>query len=168
MITKRVRGKKNPVTIISSSYFEDIKMIDEGMRETRSANYIPRWERSKGNQMRNLGELELANVVMKIQLAKKGIREVADFAEKIPAAKLKEYEFNYGPCIDSVSYEDLLARKAELTDELAAAKDAEEKDAEERVAIQEDLEAVEKEIKSFDDFVERNMTAIAEAEVMEA
>ena len=166
MITKRVRGKKNPVTIISSSYFEDIKMIDEGMRETRAVNYIPRWERSKGNQMRNLGELELANVVMKIQLAKKGIREVADFAEKIPAAKLKEYEFNYGPCIDSVSYEDLLARKAELTDELAAAKDA--KDAEERVAIRDDLEAVEKEIKSFDDFVERNMTAIAEAEVMEA
>lgn len=163
MITKRVRGKKNPVTIISSSYFEDIKMIDEGMRETRSANYIPRWERSKGNQMRNLGELELANVVMKIQLAKKGIREVADFAEKIPAAKLKEYEFNYGPCIDSVSYEDLLARKSELTDELAAAKDAEE-----RVAIREDLEAVEKEIKSFDDFVERNMTAIAEAEAVEA
>lgn len=34
MITKRVRGKKNPVTIVSSSYFEDIKMIDEGMRET--------------------------------------------------------------------------------------------------------------------------------------
>ena len=33
MITKRVRGKKNPVTIISSSYFEDIKMIDEGMRD---------------------------------------------------------------------------------------------------------------------------------------
>ena len=53
--------------------------------------------------------------------------------------------------------------ESELTDELAAAKDAEE-----RVAIQEDLEAVEKEIKSFDDFVERNMIAIAEAEVMEA
>lgn len=107
--------------------------------------------------MRNLGELELANVVLKIQLAKKGIREVVDFAGKIPAAKLKEYEFNYGPCIDSVSYEDLLARKAELADELATAKDAEE-----RVAIRDDLEVVEKEIKSFDDYVERNMAAVAE------
>lgn len=163
MITKRTRGKKNPVTVVSSSYFDDIKMIDEGMRETKAANYIPRWERSKGNQMRNLGELELANVVLKIQLAKKGMREVADFAEKIPDSKLKEYEFNYGPCIEAVSYEDLLARKAELTDELAAAKDAEEK-----VAIREDLEAVEKEIKSFDDFVERNMAAVAEPEAVEA
>lgn len=163
MITKRTRGKKNPVTVVSSSYFDDIKMIDESMRETKAANYIPRWERSKGNQMRNLGELELANVVLKIQLAKKGMREVADFAEKIPDAKLKEYELNYGPCIEAVSYEDLLARKAELTDELAAAKDAEEK-----VAIREDLEAVEKEIKSFDDFVVRNMAAVAEPEAVEA
>lgn len=163
MITKKTRGKKNPVTVISSSYFDDIKMIDEGMRETKAANYIPRWERSKVNQVRNLRELELANVVLKIQLAKKGVREVADFAEKIPNAKIKEYEFNYGPCIEAVSYEDLLSRKAKLTNELTIAKDAEEK-----IAIREDLEAVEKEIKSFDDFVERNVSAVAEPVAVEA
>jgi hypothetical protein len=88
-----VYTQRKDYTIVSSSYFDDYKMIKEGMRELKA----DKWVNKKECPDFDFAKLELANVVQLFILAKNGAREVSAFADSLPTQQLDKYRFNYGP-----------------------------------------------------------------------
>lgn len=146
LVKKNLRNGKVSVT---SSYFEDIRMVKQSLFESKKDDYVPgKWRREKG---RDFSELEVQTVLMTFQLAKKGLAEINDFVEDLKPSQYDKFVINYGPWKNYESYETLEKIRDELL-EKGKYNPLEEEDAKE-------LERVQKELKDIDDFVERNLVA---------
>lgn len=140
---------KNGTKSITSSYFQDIKMLEDSIRETKQENYIPRWQKSAQNKQMDTSELEIRNVVMRIDLGKKGVAEINEYLEKLSSAQRRNIKVNWGPMHDYVSYEDLIEQRSAIEAKMADATP------EDRQVYQEEIDEINKDIKKFDDFVEK-------------
>lgn len=149
MIVKKTL--KNGKCSVTSSYFEDIRLLKASLRESMQDDYVPsKWRREKG---RDFSELKLATATQCLILAKRGAEELSDFVANLKQNQYDNYKINYGPWQPYESYETLVGIRDELL-----AKD--KLDADE----QKELDRVTKEIKGIDDFVEQNVAAVASSE----
>lgn len=89
------KPKKN-FTEVTSSYFEDFKMIKQSITEVKSEKWINKKE-CPGFDFKSL---DRANAVQLITLAKYGAFEVSRFAESLNDNQLSKYKLNYGPWKD--------------------------------------------------------------------
>lgn len=86
------KQRKN-YTEVTSSYFEDYRMIKKGMAEVKADKFTNKVEYPNFD----FGKLEMANVVQMIMLAKYGARELSAFVESLAPAQYDKYKINYGP-----------------------------------------------------------------------
>lgn len=91
-----VYTQRKNCTVVTSSYFEDYRMIRQGMVELKA----DKWVNKKECPGFDFGKLELANVVQLITLAKEGARELNMFTESLSPQQLEKYKLNYGPWKD--------------------------------------------------------------------
>lgn len=89
------KPRKN-FTEVTSSYFEDFKMIKKSMSEVRA----DKWINKKEYPNFDFGALARANAVQLITLARYGAFEVSHFAESLNDNQLSKYKLNYGPWKD--------------------------------------------------------------------
>lgn len=89
------KPRKN-FTEVTSSYFEDFKMIKKSMSEVRA----DKWINKKEYPNFDFGALARANAVQLITLARYGAFEVSQFAESLNNNQLSNYKLNYGPWKD--------------------------------------------------------------------
>ena len=89
------KQRKN-YTEVTSSYFEDYRMIKKGMSEIKA----DKWTNKTEYPNFDFGKLELANVVQLIILAKNGARELSAFADSLQPSQYDKYKLNYGPWKD--------------------------------------------------------------------
>lgn len=89
------KPRKN-FTEVTSSYFEDFKMIKQSMTEVKAE----KWINKKECPSFNFEALDRANVVQLITLARYGAFEVSQFAESLNDNQLGKYKLNYGPWKD--------------------------------------------------------------------
>lgn len=149
MIVKKIR--KNGKVSITSSYFDDIRTYRMSLSDSKQSDYVSKkWRREKG---RDFKEIELATAIQCLILAKLGIADICEFQKNLRDDQFENYIFNYGPCKEYTSYEDLCARKDEL-------------EAEDSLSAKEltELEHVKAEIADIDRFVETNCQVISETE----
>lgn len=85
-----VRTKKNGVKVITSSYFNDMKMLRESMRDTDFMGM--RYDKTCNF---DTGKLKLANAVTQITLWKQGCHELSEYVEKMSAKVAEQYETLY-------------------------------------------------------------------------
>ena len=160
MITSKMY--KNGTKAISSSYFQDIKMLEDSIRETKQEAYIPRWQKSAQNKQMDTSALEIKNVLMRIDLAKKGIAEINEYLDHLSNQARSHIKVNWGPVREYVSYEDLIEQRNELEAQLA---DPSRTD---KDVIQEEIAEVQKEIDKFDEFVDTAINRINDPELVVA
>lgn len=89
------KPRKN-FTEVTSSYFEDFKMIKKSMSEVRA----DKWINKKEYPNFDFGALARANAVQLITLARYGAFEVSQFVESLKDNQLSKYKLNYGPWKD--------------------------------------------------------------------
>lgn len=146
IIKKQLKNGKISVT---SSYFQDCSMIKESLRDSKKDDYESwKWRKDKP---RDFSELELKTAVETMKYAKYGCIEMREFMNTIHPNSFSNYKFNFGPCKDYESYDDLVCIKNELE-----AKDHLEKDEIKK------LEKVTNEIKDIDNFVQVNLKKLTE------
>ena len=92
------KSKKN-FTEVTSSYFEDFKMIKQSIAEVKAE----KWINKKECPGFDFDSLDRANAVQLITLAKYGAWEVSQFAESLNDNQLSKYKLNYGPWKDWIS-----------------------------------------------------------------
>lgn len=85
-----VRTKKNGVKVITSSYFNDMKMLRESMRDTDFMGM--RYDKTCNF---DTGQLKLANAVTQISLWRRGCIELSDYVEKMSPKVAEQYETLY-------------------------------------------------------------------------
>ena len=95
------KPRKN-FTEVTSSYFEDFKMIKQSIAEVKAE----KWINKKECPDFNFEALDRANAVQLITLAKYGAFEVSQFAESLNDNQLSKYKLSYGPWKDWSSDED--------------------------------------------------------------
>jgi len=140
---------KNGKTSITSSYFDDVRMLKASLRESMQEDYAAnKWRREKA---RDFSQLKLATVTQCLILAKIGAAELSEFVSDLKPNQVENYKVNYGPWQPYESYEELVAKRNELLDKESL-----------EAADQEELNRVTKEIKTVDEFVERNCRAVVE------
>jgi hypothetical protein len=89
------KPKKN-FTEVTSSYFEDFKLIKQSMTEVKADKWINKQEYPNFD----FGALARANAVQLITLARYGAFEVSQLAESLNNNQLSNYKLNYGPWKD--------------------------------------------------------------------
>lgn len=89
------KPKKNFI-VVTSSYFEDFRMIKQSMVEVKSE----KWINKKECPGFNFDSLDRANAVQLITLARYGAWEVSQFAESLAQGQLNKYKLDYGPWKD--------------------------------------------------------------------
>lgn len=89
------KPRKN-FTEVTSSYFEDFKMIKQSITEVKAE----KWINKKECPGFNFEALDRANAVQLITLARYGAFEVSQFAESLNDNQLGKYKLNYGPWKD--------------------------------------------------------------------
>lgn len=99
------KQRKN-YTEVTSSYFEDVKMLKKSMSEVKADKFTNKIEYPGFD----FGKLELANAVQIIMLAKYGARELSAFVDSLSPYQYDKYKINYGPWKD---YEEELAKESE-------------------------------------------------------
>ena len=87
------KPRKN-FTEVTSSYFEDFKMIKQSITEVKAEKWINKKE------CPGFDSLSRANAVQLITLARYGAFEVSQFAESLNDNQLSKYKLNYGPWKD--------------------------------------------------------------------
>ena len=89
------KPRKN-FTEVTSSYFEDYRMIRKSMSEVKAE----KWINKKECPGFDFDALDRANAVQLITLARYGAFEVSQFAESLSNNQLGKYKLNYGPWKD--------------------------------------------------------------------
>lgn len=89
------KHRKN-FTEVTSSYFEDYRMIRKSMSEVKAE----KWINKKECPGFDFDALDRANAVQLITLARYGAFEVSQFAESLSNNQLDKYKLNYGPWKD--------------------------------------------------------------------
>lgn len=153
MVIVRTQLKNGKVSV-TSSCFEDIRTYRMSLADAKASDYVPKkWRKEAG---RDFSEATFQTVVQCMLLAKKGLQEIAEFQSKLKPEQFANYKFNYGPCKTYESYEDL----CQIRDELEALPKLDE----DQMA---ELDRVNKEIKSIDDFVAKQVEAVKEPAIAE-
>lgn len=89
------KPRKN-FTVVTSSYFEDFRMLKQSMTEVKAE----KWINKKECPGFNFDALDRANAVQLITLARYGAFEVSQFAESLNDNQLSKYKLDYGPWKD--------------------------------------------------------------------
>lgn len=138
---------KNGKVSVTSSYFQDCSLVKESLRDSKKEDYeYWKWRKDKP---RDFTELELKTAVEAMKYARYGCIEMKEFMNTLHPSSFSNYKFNFGPCKDYESYEDLVKIKNEL--------EAKENLEKEEVI---ELERVTNEIKDIDKLVEYNLQNI--------
>lgn len=137
---------KNGKVSVTSSYFEDARLVKASLRDSLQSDYVPsKWRREKG---RDFSQLKLATAAQFIYLNRLGVMELSEFVDNLKPSQYENYKINYGPWKEYESYEDLEKKREELL-EIKGYRALEEDENTE-------LERVTKEIADIDKFVEEN------------
>lgn len=90
MSIRTVREKKNGVKVVTSTYFDDIRTLNESMRDTDFQGM----KHDKSCTF-DTNALKLAVAVKKITLWRQGCAELSNFAENLKEGQLSHYETQY-------------------------------------------------------------------------
>ncbi|MCF0126072.1 MAG: hypothetical protein HUJ68_10040 [Clostridia bacterium] len=89
------KPKKN-YTVVTSSYFDDIKLIKQSLSETFKDIH----KNTKEYPGFDFNDLQLRSTVEILILANQGAREVSDFFRNLKDNQLSKYKSDYGPWRD--------------------------------------------------------------------
>lgn len=137
---------KNGKTSVTSSYFEDARLVKQSLSESKQDDYVSKKWRKEAP--RDFKEIEWQTAIMVIQLVKQGAREVSTFASLLADNQIGNYVLNYGPLKDYESYDELVAKRDSLKGKIL---DKE---------MTKELERVNREIKAIDDFAAQNLERV--------
>lgn len=147
----KVKNLKNGKKKVTSSYWDDIKTYRASLADSKKEDFeYWKWRKDKP---RDFSQIELATVVECMKTARLGCSELSDYIKNLKDPHLENYKFDWGPMEEYESYDDLCS----IRDEINAKSPIERT----KDDISE-LERVEKEIKSIDDFVEKQLESVAE------
>lgn len=148
MIT--VKQRKNGKKVISSDYFDQVKLYKDMMKDTFTelGTGAARYQR-KFSEVAQAREVQLRAVVQQMIAARLGVAEVADYARQYKG-DLNDIILNYGPAQPSDDYDDM---KKEL-DELESISDKDKKQLER-------ISELKGKINSFDVFVAHELEKCA-------
>lgn len=145
IIRKQLKSGKVSIT---SSYFDDARLIKASLRDSMQEDYVPaKWRNGAG---RDFSELKLATAVQFIILSKQGAEEIKKYLEPMNTEQFKNLKVNWGPWVDYESYDDLVAIRDGLLQKQSPIYTLTAEESKE-------LDRVNNEIRKIDDFVAAEM-----------